>query len=32
MNGKRIKEYMSNQELDIERIIKDFTRLCIGNP
>lgn len=29
MNNKKIKEYIFNQNIDIEKIIKDFARLCI---
>lgn len=31
MNRKKIKEYIVNQKLDTENMMKDFTRLCIGN-
>ena len=31
MNNKKIKEYIIDKKIDIEKIIKYFARLCIYN-
>ncbi len=29
MSNKKIKEYISNGQIDIEKIIKDYARICL---
>lgn len=29
MKNKKIKEYINNEKVDIEKIMNDFTRICI---
>lgn len=29
MSNKKIKEYISNGQIDIKKIIKDYARICL---